>query len=130
MQKDFQKRGYGPIVPGCGETGRFSRGASFAVCDVNSKLPQSISDIARGLGFPHRVERCRPGEYRFSFRQCCSMYGGLPDPGMGPDRLRVALAIFSTPSQSVIARWGWGFHTMRGGIDPWDHYFVPDLSEL
>ena len=22
------------------------------------------------------------------------------------------------PSQSVITQWGWGFHTLRGGIDP------------
>ena len=23
------------------------------------------------------------------------------------------------------SQWGWGFHTVRGGIDPGDHHFRP-----
>ena len=28
-------------------------------------------------------------------------------------------------SQSAISRWGWGFHTVRGGIDPGDRRVLP-----
>ena len=31
----------------------------------------------------------------------------------------------ANPSQSAISRWGWGFHTVRGGIDPGDHLIRP-----
>ena len=50
-------------------------------------------------------------------------YGRIYDPGMGPYRVQVALALFSSPSQSSIGRWGWGFRTVRGGVDPEDHHF-------
>ena len=30
-----------------------------------------------------------------------------------------------SPSQSAITQWGWGFHTLRGGIDPGDVSFRP-----
>ena len=49
------------------------------------------------------------------------MYGGIYDPGMGPCRPRVTLALLSSPSQSAIGRRGWGFLTVRGG----DHRFRP-----
>ena len=52
------------------------------------------------------------------------MYGGISDPGCRP---RAALALFSSPSQSAIGRWGWGFHTVRGGADPGDQYFRPQV---
>ena len=55
------------------------------------------------------------------------MYGGIYDPGMGPCRPRVALALFLSPSQSAIGRQGWGFHTVRGGFDPGDHRFRPQV---
>ena len=58
------------------------------------------------------------------------MYGGIYDPGMGPCRPRVALSLFSSPSQSAIGRRGWGFHTVRGGFDRGITVFVPALSEL
>ena len=32
---------------------------------------------------------------------------------------------FTNPSQSAISQWGWGFHTVRGGIDPGYHRFLP-----
>ena len=28
-------------------------------------------------------------------------------------------------SQSAISQWSWGFHTIRGGIDPRDHCIRP-----
>ena len=31
----------------------------------------------------------------------------------------------ANPSQQAISQWGWGFHTMRDGIDPGDHRFRP-----
>lgn len=30
-----------------------------------------------------------------------------------------------SPSQSMITRWVWGFHTVRGGVDPGDRRFFP-----
>ena len=64
------------------------------------------------------------------------MYGGISDPRMKSypplvrrdlDVVRMgnclsALALMS-PSQSVISQWGWGFHTVRDGIDPEDDPF-------
>ena len=55
------------------------------------------------------------------------MYGGISDPGMRPCRPRVALDLFSSPSQSAIGRRGWGFHAVRGGVDPGDHRFRPRI---
>lgn len=51
-------------------------------------------------------------------------YGGVSDPGMGHYRPRVAMALFSRPHQSAIARWGWSFHTVREGINLGDHCFL------
>ena len=31
------------------------------------------------------------------------------------------------PSQSIITQWGWGFHTLRGGIDPGDRCVRPRI---
>ena len=46
---------------------------------------------------------------------------------MGLYRPRVVLALFSSPSLSAIDRRGWGFHTVRGGVDPGDHRFRPQV---
>ena len=48
------------------------------------------------------------------------MYGRIYDPGMGSYRYppRVVLAL-RTP--------GWGFHNVRGGIDPGDHRAYPQF---
>ena len=59
---------------------------------------------------------------RLSELQMC---GEISDPGMGPCRPRVALALFWSPSQSAIGRKDWGFHTSRGGFDPGDRRFRP-----
>ena len=55
------------------------------------------------------------------------MYGRISDPGMGPCRPPLAVALFSCPSESAIGRWDWGFHTVRGGFDPGDHRFGPQI---
>ena len=34
------------------------------------------------------------------------------------------------PSQSAISEWSWGFHTVRGDVDPEDHRFRPRFVEL
>ena len=36
-----------------------------------------------------------------------------------------ALALFSSPSQSTVGWWGWGFHMVRGGVDQGYHRFRP-----
>ena len=70
------------------------------------------------------------------------MYWGISDPGMGsyPARARrdfdlvprgnSACADSVSPSQSPISQRGWHFHTVRGGIDPGDHCFIPGSLEL
>ena len=34
------------------------------------------------------------------------------------------------PSQSAIGQWDWGFHTVRGGFDPGDHRFRPQVVKI
>ena len=55
------------------------------------------------------------------------IYGGIYELRMGACRPRVALALFSSPSQSAIGRRGWGFHTVRGGFDLGDPRFRPQV---
>ena len=52
------------------------------------------------------------------------MYGRISDPVMRTSRPRLAL-ILTSPRQLPISQWHWGFHTVRGGIDPEDHRFHP-----
>ena len=51
----------------------------------------------------------------------CSEDGIIYSPGAGG---------FTNPSQSAISQWGWGFHTVRGGIDPEDHRSRPRFVEV
>ena len=55
------------------------------------------------------------------------MYGGIPDPGMRYYPPRVVLALRSAGWGLASSQWGWGFHTIRGGVDPWDHRFYPRI---
>ena len=57
---------------------------------------------------------------------------GLYHPGMRPYHLPSSPggAGSTNFSQSAISRWGWGFHTVRGGIDPGITVFVPGVLEL
>ena len=45
------------------------------------------------------------------------------DLGVGPEGQLSPRAGPVSPTQSEITQWGWGFHTARGGIDPWNLYF-------
>ena len=54
-------------------------------------------------------------------------FGRISDLGMRPYPPRVELVLFSSPSQSVIARWGWGFHAVQGSVDPGNHHFRPHV---
>ena len=61
------------------------------------------------LGFPHRARRYRPRDPRFRLQLVAFvMYRRSSDLGMGRYPLRMALD---------------ETHTVRGGIDPWDHRF-------
>ena len=80
---------------------------------------------ANGVGFPHRAGRYQPGESPFSSparRSCKGVKviligeGGLSSPGGAGS---------TNPSQSAISQWGWGFDTLRGGIDPGSHRLRP-----
>ena len=59
--------------------------------------------------------------------------GNLSSPGAaGPLRwpegqLSPRTGSMSSPSQSAITQWGWRFQTLRGGIDPGDLRFRPQV---
>ena len=84
-----------------------------------------------GLEFPHCAGRYRSGAFTFSSGGCriCNVYGGMSEPGLSPYPPRVALALFTRHNQSTIGWWGWGFHTVRGDIDPAGHHII-STSEL
>ena len=57
----------------------------------------------------------------------------LSSPGAaGPRRLQEGQLWLSagsiSPSQSATSQWGWGFPTLRGGIDPGDPHFRPRFA--
>ena len=39
----------------------------------------------------------------------------------------VRCLLYTVPSQTAIGQWDWGFHTLRGGFDPGDHRFRPQV---
>ena len=88
--------------------------------------PQPISDHPVGLGFPHPAGRYRSGESAFTSPgswSCRDMDGLLT---RGWELILPGVRWLSTiPSQSAITQWGWGFHTLRGGIDPGNLRFRP-----
>ena len=58
------------------------------------------------------------------------MYGNISDPETAPYPPRGTLALYTNTSQSVTGQWGWGFHAVRGGVDPGEISFRPGFSEL
>ena len=58
------------------------------------------------------------------------MYGRISDPEMTTYPPQVALALRTPGWDLASSQWGWGFHTVRGGIDPGDHHFRPRFVEL
>ena len=55
------------------------------------------------------------------------MFGIISKAGLGTYSPRGALALCTIPSQSTIGQWDWGLHTVRGGFDPGDHCFRPQV---
>ena len=55
------------------------------------------------------------------------MYARIYNPEMGIFPPRGVLVLCTIPSQSAIDQWGWGFRAVRGGFDPGDHRFCPQI---
>ena len=55
------------------------------------------------------------------------MYGNISSAGMRTYPPWGELAPCTIPSQSAIGQWDWDFHTVRGGFDPGDHHFCPNV---
>ena len=84
------------------------------------------------LGFPHSAGRYQAGESPFSSPCCWSCanmegflsgdenlsYPGAAKPRRCPERKISPRAFSISPRQSVTSQWGWGFHTVRGGVGP------------
>ena len=100
-----------------------------------------------GLGIPHRAGRYRPGGSPYSSpgrRSCRRMEGFLirgwdpmtlssPDaagPRRCPEGQLSPRVGYMSPSQSANGRWGWGFHTVRVGIDLGNHRFRPRVVRV
>ena len=125
----FLTRGWELILPGCGGTPAQARGATLAARWLHE--PQPISNHPVGLGFPHPAGRYRPEKSAFTSAgiwSCRCMEGFLIrewDPVVPGCRW---LYIRSPANQ----RWArdWGFHTVRGGFDPGDHRFRPEVVRV
>ena len=94
--------------------------------------PSQSAITQRGWGAPHPAGRYRPGGSAFSsagFWSCRDMEGFLSRgwelilPGCGGTSALARGATLTarcsmSSSPSAIIQWGWGFRTLRGGIDP------------
>ena len=120
----FLTRGWELILPGCGGTSAFTRGATLAARWLHE--PQPISDHPVGLGFPHPAGRYRTEGSAFTSPGCwsCRYTEGFLIRGWNLSSPGCADSM-TIPSQSAIGQWDWGFHTVRGGFDPGDHCFRP-----
>ena len=58
------------------------------------------------------------------------MYGRIYYPGVTSYPPRVALGRRTPGWGLASSQWGWGFHTVRGGIDPGVHHFRPRFVGL
>ena len=84
-----------------------------------------------GQGFYTMRGGIDPGDHRFRPRLLkLQLNGRISDPGMGSYPPRVALALRVSGWQVPISQWGWGFHTIRGGIDPGNRSFHPRRLEF
>ena len=134
--------GWVPIFPVCDWTGGVKRGRGPNLPELCSLYAsQLISDRPVRLGFPHRAGRCRSGRTRLSSPGCrsrgyaegCMHWAWYPilcgAARLGGSNGDVYLsspgyARSTRPSKSAIGPWGWGFHTVRGGV----HSRYLDLS--
>ena len=55
---------------------------------------------------------------------------GAAGPRRWPEGQLSPRAGFMSPSRSAITQWGWGFHTLRGGIDPGNLRFRPRVVRV
>ena len=95
---------------------------SYSPGAVELHEPQPISDQSVGLGDFHAVWGGTDPEghlFRPRFVGVAEVRKNL----LSVDGILSSLdaAGSTTPSQSAICQWGWGFHTVRGGIDPVNH---------
>ena len=135
----FLTRRWELILPGCSGTSALAREATIAACCLHE--PQPISNQPVGLGFQHHAGRYRPGGSAFSSPaswSCRDMDGfltgdgelsspGAAGPQRWPEGQLSPRAGSMSPSQSAITQWGWRFQTLRGGIDPGDLRFRPQV---
>ena len=124
----FLMRGWEIIRPGCGGTSALAREKTLAACWLHR--PQLISNHPVGLGFLHSAGRYRPGgsaSFSLGCSSCRDIEGflvrngklspqGAAAPRHWPERKLLPRAGSMGPSQSAITQWGWGFHTLWGGI--------------
>ena len=128
------------ILPVCGGTSALDRRAILTARCLHE--PRAISNHPVGLGFQHTPGQYRPGECAFSslifwgnIYMCANFRPGdvsLSSPcaagprpcteGQHPHR-----ASSMSLGQLAITQCDWGFHTLRGGIDPGDVHFCPQF---
>ena len=130
------------ISLGCRETSALARGATLSARWRHG--PQSIRNHPVGLGIPPPAGRYRPGGSAFSSTDCSScrdieiflirrwelflpVCGGTSALARGQLSPR---ASSMGPIQSAITQWGWGFHTLRTGIDTEVLRFPPRVVSI
>ena len=125
------------ILPVCGGTSALDPGATLTARWAMSPGQSAVNKRDWGLHtLPDSID---PGNVRFRPRAVgvvkiwanfCSRDSILYSPGKARSRRRTqgqqAQRLGSmSPGQSAITQWDWGFHTLRGGIDPRDVRFRP-----
>ena len=123
------------MLPGCGGTSALARGETLAACWLHESQP--ISNQRWDWGFHTSRGGINPGDLYFGprvvgvvevWKDFSSGNQTLFSPGAAgsqrwPQGQLSICAGSMNPSQSATSLWGWGFHTVRGGIDPGDLRF-------
>ena len=136
--KEFMIRGGDLILPECGGTVAFPRGVTLAA----RLAPSHWARVGRGAPTTNAIGvsivrgGINPGTHRFRPRivgvvsnrfhprivEVVDVWkGSYPGMGSSPRARRNS----TSPSHSAISQWCWGFHTVRGGVDPGGHRFRP-----
>ena len=134
----FIIRGWDPILLECGGTSSWARGVTLAARWLYETQPITSGwswafPIGRGgIEWGDQFFRAQVVGGVEIWRCLRSRDGTLSSPGaVGPRRCPEGKlsqrAVFMSPSQSTINGWGWGLHTIRGGINPGDHCFRPRI---
>ena len=128
------------ILPGCRETSALARGKLSPRASSMGPIQSAITQW--GWGFHTLCTGINPEVLRFLPRvvpiikipkNVSSGDGKLSSPGAsGPRRWPGGhLSLRASPMgpiQSSFTKWGWGFHTLFGGIDPGDLPFCPGVD--